>query len=143
MYPNVCDGFRNGFVVASSIDGKILAWGRNELGQLGNASREPRSKPRFNTGFSHRILQVSAGSEHVVALSTTGSVLTWGGNRKGQLGDGLFTSRNTPAEVRELRHRPITSIACGDSHSMALTVGGAIYTWGDNRLVLSGQVSCI
>lgn len=119
--------------MATCVDGKLVTWGRNELGQLGNGTREGRSKPRFNSPFSHRILQVVAGAEHVVALSYAGCVLTWGGNRMGQLGDGQFTSRNTPAVVAELQHRPIASIACGDAHSLALTVGGAVYAWGENR----------
>ena len=62
--------YRSGFVVASCVDGKVTAWGRNELGQLVNGTRDARTKPRFTNGLSHRILQVAAGADHVVALST-------------------------------------------------------------------------
>lgn len=110
-----------------------MTWGRNDFGQLGNGTREFKEKPRFNHPFRHRIIQISAGSEHVVALSSVGLVLTWGGNRKGQLGDGQFTSRCEPQFISELKHRPIASIYCGESHSLALTAGGDVYSWGENR----------
>jgi alpha-tubulin suppressor-like RCC1 family protein len=110
-----------------------MTWGKNEFGQLGNGLRDYKEKPRFNSPFSHRIIQIAAGSEHVIALSSAGLVLTWGGNRRGQLGDGQFTSRCVPQPIPELRHRPITSVVCGEAHNMALTIGGDVYSWGDNR----------
>mmetsp|Transcript_6189 Transcript_6189/g.9333 ORF Transcript_6189/g.9333 Transcript_6189/m.9333 type:complete len:1082 (-) Transcript_6189:109-3354(-) len=130
---SVCDiAAGNGYCVVALSDGRVMSWGRNDLGQLGNGNRLPREKPRFNTGLSHRIIQLSAGAEHVIALTSAGHVLAWGGNRVGQLGDGQFTSSSEPKPISELRHRPITGIVCGHSHSIALTVGGDVYSWGEN-----------
>ncbi len=56
-----------------------------------------------------------------------------GGNRKGQLGDGQLTSSCVPKVIPQLRHRPVVAIACGENHSMVLTIGGSVYTWGGTR----------
>ena len=67
-----------------------------------------------------------------MALTTNGDVVTWGANRKGQLGNGQFTSSCVPAPIKLLRHRPVISIACGEAHTLAVTIGGNVFAWGDN-----------
>ena len=69
-----------------------------------------------------------------ICLSKGGNVLVWGANRKGQLGNGQLTSICNPEKIPQLRHRPVIAIACGENHSMCLTIGGSIYTWGDNSM---------
>lgn len=120
------------FVLMACHDGRVVSWGRNDMGQLGIGNRDNREKPRVASIVSEGILQIAAGSQHVVCLSKNGDVLTWGGNRKGQLGDGQLTSCFTPRVVAQLKHRPVVSVACGENHSMVLTVGGNVYSWGDN-----------
>ena len=53
--------------------GKILAWGRNDHGQLPS-----RSLPK--------IAKLAAGSEHCIALSSDGRVLAWGWGEHGNCG---------------------------------------------------------
>jgi len=43
-----------------------------------------------------RIRSVFAGRYHVLALIADGSVLAWGRNQVGQLGDGTTTERHEP-----------------------------------------------
>lgn len=128
---DVCLG--DGFILLVTKEGKIISWGKNDMGQLGNSCREYRKFPKLNTNISEGILQVSAGSSHVLALTKSGNVLSWGANRFGQLGDGQLTSSHTPILIPQLKHRPVISICCGDSHSLALTVGGNLYSWGQNN----------
>ena len=122
----------NGFVHACTIDGRVISWGRNELGQLGDGDRDNKEKPKLNGNFSEAILQFAAGDTHCIALSKSGNVLTFGGNRKGQLGDGQLTSCPVPRVSAHLRHRPVVSISAGANHCMVLTVSGNLYVWGDN-----------
>ncbi|XP_025973656.2 E3 ISG15--protein ligase HERC5-like [Dromaius novaehollandiae] len=47
--------------------------------------------------------------------------------------------------LKELGNRHIVQIACGDHHSMALSRGGELFTWGQNahgQLGVGGQVTC-
>lgn len=120
------------FTLLAAKDGKVICWGRNDLGQLGAGDREFRERPKVNSIITEGIIQLAAGSQHVLALTKVGTVISWGGNRKGQLGDGQMTSSNVPIPVAPLRHRPVISIACGENHSLALTIGGNVYAWGDN-----------
>lgn len=122
----------DGFATIIRDDGKLLSWGRNELGQLGNGTRDGKEKPRVNSSMQDSCLQVACGGTHTVALTKSGRVLTWGGNSKGQLGDGQLTSSTTPLSALQLRHRPVVSVSCGENHCLALTIGGNVYAWGDN-----------
>lgn len=121
----------NGFCHACTFDGRVISWGRNDLGQLGNGDRERQDKPRINSNFTESILQISCGETHAIALSKGGNVLTWGGNRKGQLGDGQLTSSCVPRVSTHLRHRPVIGVCAGANHCMAFTVTGNLYVWGD------------
>jgi alpha-tubulin suppressor-like RCC1 family protein len=51
-------------------------------------------------GYLLGIVGVAAGAHHSVALRNDGTVLAWGANSLGQLGDGTNTDRGTPASVR-------------------------------------------
>jgi alpha-tubulin suppressor-like RCC1 family protein len=122
----------DGFVILGNRDGRGIAWGRNDMGQLGIGNRETREKPKLHSILRDGILQVSCGLQHAVALSRRGDIYCWGANKKGQLGDGQLTSSCTPLLLTQLRHRPVVSIACGEGHTIVLTVGGNAYSWGDN-----------
>jgi len=50
-------------------------------------------------GLDSGVAMISAGSGHACALLTTGAAKCWGGNDKGQLGDGTQIDRHTPVDV--------------------------------------------
>jgi len=69
------------------------------------------------------------GDHSLVALAD-GSVLTWGHNSFGQLGDGSRTDRAAPVTVANLDG--IVGVSGGGSHSLALTANGLVWGWGRN-----------
>ena len=73
---------------------------------------------------------VSAGALHTVALKADGTVLAWGDNSQGQLGDGTTTQRTSPVAVSGLSD--VVAVAAGHSHTVALKADGTVLAWGLN-----------
>ena len=80
--------------LALGSDGSIWAWGN---GPRGDGTMSYRSPPRNVPGFTG-VVAVTAGA-HRAALKSDGSVLTWGFNDSGQIGDGTLAYRLAPALV--------------------------------------------
>ena len=75
---------------------------------------------------------VAAGQYHSAALKADGTVLAWGGNGYGQLGDGTTTSYSIPVVVSGLSD--IVAVAAGAYHTVALKFDGTVMAWGYNGL---------
>jgi len=78
---------------------------------------------------------IAAGDGHSLALCIDGTVLSWGSNSSGQLGNGTVTSSNIPVAVSNLTD--IIAVTVGENHSLALKNDGTVWTWGDN---IEGQL---
>jgi alpha-tubulin suppressor-like RCC1 family protein len=128
--------------VAVKADGTVLAWGNNASGQLGDGTTTQRNTPVqvSGLGVGSGVVAVAGGSGglHTLALKSDGTVLAWGNNATGQLGDGTTTSRTTPNQVTGLGPGSgVVAIAAGGSHSLALRADGTVLAWGSNA---NGQV---
>jgi alpha-tubulin suppressor-like RCC1 family protein len=111
--------------------GGIRCWGQNEHGQLGNGTTGKRSLPVEVVGLPAKVKAPAAGVWHTCALDETGTVLCWGDNRYGQLGDGTLTNRSTPAPVAGLSAKTVM-IAAGSHFTCALSEFGLVKCWGSN-----------
>ena len=127
------------FSLAIDSNGKLYSWGDNSKGQLGRdpTASAPANRPgRVNLPDDVYIAQASAGPDFSIAIDRTGALYTWGNNSNGQLGrtlEGLSTAE--PAEVgipdKSLKVG-FVQVSAGQSHVLALTENGRIYSWGDN-----------
>ena len=127
--------------VALTSEGRIFTWGYNYYGQLGDGTTTDRSIPteitsQFNLWPGETITQVSLGSGHSSAITTSGRIFAWGRNDFGQLGDGTTTNKSVPTEITcqfsLLPEETIVQVSFGHSHSSAITSNGRIFTWGKN-----------
>jgi alpha-tubulin suppressor-like RCC1 family protein len=114
-------------------DGTAWAWGRNSHGQLGDGTTNDQATPVQVIGVDH-VLALSAGGRHSLALRDDGTVWAWGDNNLGQLGNFNLGATYTwyPTLIPNLAG--IISIAAGETHNVALGVGGTVWTWGSNQL---------
>lgn len=80
--------------------GGVRCWGRNPYGQLGDGSTTTRSNPGDAWGLDSGVKAIETGLDHACALTTSGVMKCWGGNSRGQVGDGTETDRYTPRSVR-------------------------------------------
>ncbi len=110
----------------------IYSWGSNIAGELGRDDGNDstiRNTPGTISGTVH-VTAISIRYYHILALREDGSVLAWGGNSDGQLGDGTTTSRNAPDAVNLVQH--VLAVAAGTMHSLALGDDGRVMAWGGN-----------
>ncbi len=75
--------------------------------------------------------QVTTGSGHTCALTTTGAVLCWGSNAYGVLGNNSTSQSNVAVPVSGL-DSGVVAITAGADHTCALTTAGAVLCWGYN-----------
>ncbi|WP_026185021.1 RCC1 domain-containing protein [Salinispora vitiensis] len=120
----------------------LLAWGNNDDGQLGNGSTTGSNEPiAVSLPLGVTVTAVAAGRHHSLALTSAGTVLAWGDNGFGQLGDGTTTRRTTPVEASLPSGTTVTAVAAAESHSLAVTSAGAAFGWGLNNLGQLGDGS--
>jgi len=121
-------------------DGSVVAFGNNSSGQLGDGTKphdHNKPIPVKGLGPGSGVIAIAAGSSFSMALKADGSVLAWGKNKVGELGDGTTVDKAVPVKVVGLGPgSTVTAIAAGSFHALALK-GGKLIAWGDNS---SGQV---
>ncbi len=121
-------------------DGRVLAWGRNEVNQLGDGTKTSRSVPSEVLTAAGKPLtgatEISTAEKHTLALLKDGSVVAWGRNTGGQLGDGTLTTKAFATQVRGAGTQPkladVSHIVAGEGYSVAVLQNGTILTWGSN-----------
>lgn len=134
-------------------DGTVVAWGRNDAGQLGNRGKgsagevvalpAPVMIPATRRSLFGKVTEVMQSladvaslvraGESVFAVTADGSVWAWGANRAGQLADGTQENRNTPVRLTFSQeviglwtHRMRTQ---GHPWMYALTRSGNVWRW--------------
>ncbi len=112
--------------------GAVLCWGSNSSGQLGDGTTTNRLTPVMVSGLSSGVVAIAASGGQTCALNQAGTVLCWGYNGYGQLGDGTTTTRLTPVPVTGLSSG-VVAIAASGGHTCALTQVGAVRCWGQNN----------
>lgn len=78
------------------------------------------------------INEIACGETHTCAVSSNGDIYTWGGGQAGQLGHGDYLRQSLPIKVSNIKGQ-IKQVACGKRHTVILTEGGNIYSWGSNE----------
>ena len=117
----------------------LSAWGNNYFGQLGDGTYGNNRTTPVEVSDLHgaQVKTLAGGQGHTLALKSDGTVLAWGYNRDGELGDGTNEDSPTPVRVKDF-HDPtgnlsgVQAIAAGSSHSLALKDDGTVWAWGYN-----------
>lgn len=132
-----------GYALALRHDGAVLAWGGNAAGMLGNGTTDPNLLPAPVSGLGpgSGVVALAPSSVFGLALKSDGTVLGWGANALGQLGDGTFLNRLTPVTSPTLAN--VVAIAAGLSHGVALKADGSVWAWGSNNNSNLGNLSVV
>lgn len=108
--------------------GKLRAWGSNSAGMLGDGTLTDSATP-LRVDSDDDFVAVSAGSSHVLAIRSDGTVWSWGSNGNGRLGDGSTSTRLRPTNIGGIS---IRAVAAGMDHSLAMRADGTAWAWGNN-----------
>ncbi|TSK22496.1 putative E3 ubiquitin-protein ligase HERC6 [Bagarius yarrelli] len=141
----------------------FFCWGNSVRGQLafpgtgGNSIATPTA-----VNFNKELVQIACGEQHTLFLTVNGQVLSCGRNSKGQLGRSkskettklpgqMFSwgaggegqlghsivvakcPKPMPIQIQVPFQIPVVQVACGNFHSLALTKGGEVISWGQNK----------
>src|SRR5271165_694078 len=110
--------------------GQVMAWGRNGNGEAGQGTTSPYviAAPVAVPGVSAKA--IAAGLYHSLAALKNGTVMAWGYNSSGQLGNGTTTETATPQLVPGLTK--VASVSAGAYYSLAVLSNGTGESWGEN-----------
>ena len=129
----------DGHSLALCLDGTVVAWGNNNHGQLGDGTTLNRSAPvpvtRSGALAGKFVIAIGTGANHSLALCSDGTLVSWGRNHKGQLGNGSFASSSVAVVVSRsgvLAGELPIMISSEASQNMVLCASGAVASWGDN-----------
>ena len=130
--------------VALLADGSLAAWGASThvptsvepivaidsggeghlaldaAGQVYEFTHYDHTLPDMGSEPGDRVVAISAGGNHSLALQEDGDVIAWGSNSQGQCDVPTFPL-------------PVVAISAGGVHSVAVLEDGSVVGWGDNR----------
>ncbi len=128
------------------LDGKVNAWGDNTGSQIGlptstTFSDIPVVIQDFAGADLEKIISISAGNVHSVALDVNGNLWTWGNGFNGQLGIGPI-SKSVPStfiipQAQMVTNR-VRTITAGSRHTLYVDAAGDLWGFGAND---RGQLS--
>jgi alpha-tubulin suppressor-like RCC1 family protein len=140
------------FGLALLKSGTVKAWGANEYGQLGNgsstgpetcASFEPCSETPVAVSGLSGVTAVAGGGGHSLALLSDSTVMAWGLNEYGELGNGTTTGPSTcgrfpfrqPCSTTPEAVTGLSGVVAVSAlrASLALLSDGTVRGWGNNE----------
>jgi alpha-tubulin suppressor-like RCC1 family protein len=139
-------------LVATS-SGQLYAFGDNVVGQLGSTTNNTYNMANPTPALvtlpdqNGTVIQIAVGGGQSLVATSSGQLYAFGWNDFGQLGNATnngsggtfnYTANPTPALVTlPAQNGPVTQIAAGYYHSLAVTSSGQLYAFGAN---LYGQL---
>ncbi len=112
----------------------IFTCGRGNHGQLGAGTRQDKRTPTPVAGLEllPDVVMVAAGFYHSAAITSAGSLLLWGDNFYGQLGQGDEDDRLMPVTLCLLQFGgdPVAMVGCGYEHTLVVTGTGRLFAFG-------------
>jgi alpha-tubulin suppressor-like RCC1 family protein len=123
-------------------NGQIWCCGANEYGRLGGGPNWGQLDTRVpqllvDSFGGEKVVEVSAGFNHSIALTESGRMFAWGRNDQGQLGLGdsfidIYSMEDMPRliEGEKFANQKVIQVSAGKGVSAALTRDGKIFYWG-------------
>eukprot|EP00117_Sycon_ciliatum_P042951 scpid38448/ scgid2037/ Serine/threonine-protein kinase Nek9; Nercc1 kinase; Never in mitosis A-related kinase 9; NimA-related kinase 8 len=130
------------FTVCLTDEGRVLAFGSNYWGCLGNGEDvetdeiepKPTAVPFFTADSdATRVRRIAAGATFVFAATASGDVYSWGNGDMGQLGLKSEECHSTPQKVKLPPGGSIRRIVCGIDNTFIVMKSGRLLACGSNE----------
>jgi alpha-tubulin suppressor-like RCC1 family protein len=134
--------------VALTSEGKVFVWGSNQYGQNGSGTSDTAAHPTPAEVPGLIGASIASANYTMLVRKPDGTVVAWGQNQNGQVGNGTTTTVLTPSPVLvsvasegvpAVALKNIESIAADGFVSLALDHEGNGYAWGLGGLGQLGQ----
>ena len=129
----ICVTAGRGFSAAVCATGNVYTWGNGgRVGCLGRGDRMNESLAPVHVHIpGYRIRSVSA-SQHCLAVTDTGEVMSWGSAADGKCGHGWSwaTSTSLPRKIESLTGHRVRNASAGAGHSLVVTEEGVVFAFG-------------
>lgn len=116
--------------LAVTTDGKVVAWGSNGFGQLGNGETVfETEKPVAVSGMDNALsVTVGRGGSFALVVKSDHSLWACGINDRGQLGSG--TTKGSAEYIKIMDN--VSNAAAGENFAFAVKQDGTLWAWGAN-----------
>jgi alpha-tubulin suppressor-like RCC1 family protein len=115
--------------LAVTRSGVVFQWGRALLPEAKQSLR-----PIIVKGFEGVcVRRVCAEDITAFAIGESGELFSWGDGDNGLLGHGDTQAQPSPKRIEARLGIPISSVAFGWHHVLALAEDGLVYAWGENK----------
>jgi alpha-tubulin suppressor-like RCC1 family protein len=123
------------FSLAVKSDGTVWTWGENLYGQLGNGTTTNSSVPVQVAGITGATTVVACGAFHCILMLSDNTLVAWGRNTYGNLGDNTVTHKSVPVPVLNINNA--VDMAAGTNFTLIVRNDGTLWGCGRNA---SGQL---
>ena len=77
------------------------------------------------------IVDVACGWDHTCAVTSTGSILTWGCGI--ETGHGAWNRVLEPRLLQDLSSKSVVNVSANTYHTACVTKAGEVFTWGSGE----------
>ncbi|XP_072284241.1 serine/threonine-protein kinase Nek9 isoform X3 [Pyxicephalus adspersus] len=133
------------FTVCITDEGQVYSFGSDYYGCLGvgqGQGSEVLEPILVDFFFNEPVEQVSCGDSHVMVLTRSKSVYSWGCGEYGRLGLDSEDDVSSPQKVEVQRGLCIVNVSCGSDGSFLLTQSGKVLACGSNEHNKLGLNQC-
>lgn len=144
--------FATGFGAILTDSNRVLSWGANIYGNIGDGTIQSKDDLVDITQYFHLeegevIINLVNDYYSSFAISSKGRVFTWGYNFNGQLGDYTNIDKHYPTEIYDMNnyfalgnytYEDYIDLSIGEYSATTLTSDGDVFAWGSNMNGLLG-----
>jgi alpha-tubulin suppressor-like RCC1 family protein len=119
------------FAVALRANGQVVAWGQNNLNQIGIGTTANQLTPVALPMIQAARL-IAAGTNHGIAVDAAARSWAWGDGLNGALGLGANTVSHSAPIPRRSDVGGVLAVAAGDAHTLAAQPDGTVRAYAAN-----------